>query len=180
MTDPAKLAKVLSPQLARWSSCFVGAEIVTGVDAILLAPICQRETDGGESKYLDVRGPSGRGDQGHGHGLMQIDDRFHASFIAAIGPDGVPLWKKPEWNILYAAEILAGNFLYFAGSEAAAVAAYNGSAKKIHDALISAGVLIPAANEACFEIADSFTTGKDYSRWVLAKRDLYRTAYAAL
>lgn len=181
MTDsPIKLAKALPPQLARWASCFIGAEIITGIDAILLAAICERETDGGESKYLDVRGPGGRGDAGHGHGLMQIDDRFHASFISAIGPDGVPLWKKPEWNILYAAEILARNFLYFAGSEAPAVAAYNGSEKKIHDGLISAGVLIPSSNEACFAVVDQFTTGKDYSQWVIAHRDQYRTAYNAL
>ncbi len=78
----------------------VGREL--GVDPALIAALMEQESYYGSSKFLDQPGPAGRGDGGHGHGLMQIDDRFHQAFLAKRNAAGVPLWQVPYENVKYA------------------------------------------------------------------------------
>ncbi len=93
----------------------------TGVDPFLITAVGQRESQWGAA--LDA---SGRGDSGHGHGIMQIDDRTWADWIAAYD------WADPYTNVSKGAEILASNLSYFEGKGlagndliAAAAAGYN-------------------------------------------------------
>lgn len=104
---------------------FLYAGEVYGVRPEVLAAICERESRGGLA--LTPPGPAGRGDQGHGHGLMQIDDRAHPGFVST------GLWRAPSFCILYAARLLRDNLNFFGGDEFNAVAAYNcgpGNVKK--------------------------------------------------
>ena len=135
----------------------------------VLAGIMMRETAGGTSHLLDCIGPAGRGDGGHGHGLMQIDDRSFPEFCQS------DRWADPKWNILMGAEVLAGklqalrkltaiHLIY--GMEAedmerAAIAAYN----------CGAGRVVQALTEG--KDVDAHTAGKNYSSRVLAAAALY-------
>ena len=80
----------------------------------LLAAVAAQETGGPGSD-------SGRnvvGDGGHGHGLFQIDDRWHA-FARS------PAAMDPASNADYAAGILSSNLQRFGGNVRAALSAYN-------------------------------------------------------
>ena len=139
--------------------------------AEVLAGICYRETRGGESKLLDVPGPHGLGDFGHGHGLMQIDDRSHPAFCHS------DLWFDAARNIDQAAAILESvraqvtkeiaQFSIIATPdqiEQCTIAGYNcGADPAVHALHHSEGL-------------DTYTTGKDYSAAVLA----YAAAYKSL
>ena len=98
----------------------------TGIDPFVITAIGMRETGWGTSRYLDQPGPAGRGDNGHGHGLMQIDDRTWASWL------GSHDWADPYTNISKGAEIYSANLDYFVNRgltgdllARAALAAYN-------------------------------------------------------
>jgi hypothetical protein len=80
----------------------------------LLAAVAAQETGGPGSD-------SGRnvvGDGGHGHGLFQIDDRWHA-FARS------PAAMDPASNADYAAGILSSNLQRYGGNVRAALSAYN-------------------------------------------------------
>ena len=139
----------------------------------VLAGIMLRETRGGESSSLDVPGPSGRGDRGHGHGLMQIDDRSFPEFCA--GDD----WKSPAQNIMFAARILDGKRrsivrlcirhqpsieLPQAELERAAVAAYNCGEGNVFKSIVEG------------KDVDARTAHGDYSKTVLAYAEAYKEA----
>ncbi len=84
-----------------------------GLDPRLLAAVAAQETGGPGSN-------SGRnvvGDGGHGHGLFQIDDRYHAFARTAQAMD-------PASNADYAAGMIADNLKRY-GSVRAALSAYN-------------------------------------------------------
>ena len=84
------------------------------LDPALLAAVAAQETGGPQSD-------SGRnivGDGGHGHGLFQIDDRWHAFARTAAAMD-------PVANADYAASMLAGNLRRYGGDVRAALSAYN-------------------------------------------------------
>jgi hypothetical protein len=68
------------------------------------------DRESGWGIYLSPPGPAGTGDQGHGHGLMQIDDRSHAPWLAAND------WTDPYVNVSKGVEILKENLNFF-GSE---------------------------------------------------------------
>ena len=96
----------------------------TGMDPFILAAIGERESRWGNA--LHPRGPAGTGDNGYGHGLMQIDSRTWSSWLASHD------WADPYTNVRKGAEILSSNMDYFAnqgleGDEQvqAALAAYN-------------------------------------------------------
>lgn len=116
---------------------------------------------------LTPSGPSGTGDAGHGHGLMQIDDRAHADWIASSA------WKDPAANVRKAAEVLAGARDYFkarryADPWPAAIAAYNAGCGRVH-AAVCAG-----------HRPDEMTTGRDYGAWVQARaKDLEAMGFTA-
>jgi hypothetical protein len=72
----------------------------------ILLGIGSRETAWGTIRALDFRGPGGRGDHGHGHGLMQIDDRSHALYI------NTGQWSEASSNIAYGANVLIQSAAY--------------------------------------------------------------------
>ena len=139
----------------------------------VLAGIMMRETRGGTSTLLDVPGPAGRGDRDkngiyHGHGLCQIDDRWHKEFIAS------GKWSDPAENIDYGAGVLQsaritlsvwsqryGFPMDAAELERASVAAYNCGAGNVMKA-IRAGADV-----------DSRTAHGTYSRSVLDYAVIY-------
>jgi hypothetical protein len=85
-----------------------------GLDARLLAAVAAQETGGPGTN-------SGRnvvGDGGHGHGLFQIDDRFHAFARTAAAMD-------PKANANYAARMLSGLLHQYGGNVRKALSAYN-------------------------------------------------------
>jgi hypothetical protein len=114
--------------------------------------------ESGWGRLLSPPGPGGTGDGGHGRGIMQIDDRFHQSFI------GSGRWSNPKDNITYAIdEVLARNYDYLDFNTAlddqellrGAIAAYNAGLGNVLDALAQ-GLDV-----------DYYTTGQDYSWDVL-------------
>lgn len=140
-----------------------------GLRSEVVAGIVMRESGGGLSKWLDKPGPEGRGDGGHGHGLMQIDDRFFKDFCAG------EHWKDPAGNIGFGAALLSSkraslmNWLILSkdAAERPAIAAYNCGEGNVRKA-IDAGADV-----------DLYTTGHDYSRAVLAYAEAYRGLAAA-
>jgi hypothetical protein len=144
----------------------------------ILAGIMMRESACGTSSFLDRPGPEGRGDLEivpghspikiyHGHGLFQIDDRWHRDFIAS------GKWQDPELITAYVCSLLNSNFnmirKYTANQDsedfdltAAMAASFNCGA---------GGVLgVIGRNEDI----DSRTTGKNYSREVFRFAKIYR------
>ena len=84
------------------------------LDPTLLAAVAAQETGGPGSD-------SGRnvvGDAGHGHGLFQIDDRWHA-FAST------PAAMDPAKNADYAAGMLSGLLKSYGGNVHMALSAYN-------------------------------------------------------
>jgi hypothetical protein len=84
------------------------------LDPRLLAAVAAQETGGPGSD-------SGRnvvGDGGHGRGLFQVDDRWHA-FARS------PAAMDPARNADYAAGMIAGNLRRYGGDVRAALSAYN-------------------------------------------------------
>jgi len=96
--DIACLARIKT----RYGAYIDGAAMAHRHRPEVLAGIMLRETRGGESTLLDVQGPAGKGDSGHGHGLMQIDDRSFPEFCHSED------WWDPLLNIEFGARVLAG------------------------------------------------------------------------
>lgn len=103
------------------------------------------------------------GDGGHGHGIMQIDDRSFPQFTSS------GQWRIPRLNILKGAEVLNGKRRFLSnngvGGETlsrASVAAYNGGEGRVLRA-IRRGLGV-----------DSVTTGRNYSADVLARAAVFR------
>jgi hypothetical protein len=183
---------VLPARLARWTDELVAGAEVTGEDPLLLAAIMDRESLGGDA--LIPKGPAGTGDWrfytdvltgkrhrigalGHGRGLMQVDDRHHAEWIARLDGRGVPLWQKPFDNIAYGARLLAANRRFLVRAlagyppsvvAAAAVASYNCGLRGALRHLRKLGPKAPELN--LLVAADASTTGCNYSRDVLSRR----------
>lgn len=85
-----------------------------GLDPRLLEAVAAQETGGPGSN-------SGRnvvGDGGHGHGIFQIDDRYHAFARTAAAMD-------PAANAQYAAKMISDNLRQYGGSVRQALSAYN-------------------------------------------------------
>jgi hypothetical protein len=84
------------------------------LDPTLLAAVAAQETGGPGSNS----GANVVGDGGHGHGIFQIDDRYHA-FAAT------PAAMDPAQNADYAAGMLSGLLQKYGGDVHAALSAYN-------------------------------------------------------
>ena len=96
-----------APQIAR-------AALSHGLDPALLAAVAAQETGGpGRNGGANVVG-----DGGHGRGLFQIDDRWHA-FAAS------PSAMDPAANADYAAGLLSSLLRRYGGNVHAALCAYN-------------------------------------------------------
>lgn len=85
-----------------------------GLDPELLAAVAAQETGGPGANA----GRNVVGDSGHGHGVFQIDDRWHA-FAAT--PDAM----DPAKNADYAAGMLSGLLSRYGGNVHEALSAYN-------------------------------------------------------
>lgn len=85
------------------------------------------------------------GDNGNGHGLMQIDRRYHSEWMNANN------WQDPETNIRYGARLL-NKFKIQTGSLRHAVAAYNAGTYRVTKA-------VKAGNSP-----DTHTTKGNYSK----------------
>ena len=92
------------------------ASRATGESPFVLAALASRESDYGRA--LDA---SGRGDGGHGHGIFQVDDRSHATWIAT------GKWHDPYESAVYAARLLGQNRAYFSSGSAGGVTVPVGS-----------------------------------------------------
>lgn len=92
-----------------------------GWDASIIAAIMSRESRCGYALDDDLLG-----DAGHGHGLMQIDDRSFGTWLRS------NKWQEPAVNIPMGAKVLEGKYQYLKGKGvpegdllAASIAAYN-------------------------------------------------------
>lgn len=160
-------------RLEHYREAICAAAVKHGVPAAVLAGIIARESHAGAA--LDSRG---RGDDGHGHGLTQIDDRSFPAWCAAWRE----VWIGAEHSlgagitaIEKGAEVLAEKLRYlrahYDGGSAmrpdmleaellhAAVAAYNAGETRVARALRKG---LPF---------DTLTTGGDYSADVLARAE---------
>lgn len=133
----------------------------------ILLGIGSRETAWGTSRFLDIRGPGGRGDKGHGHGLMQIDDRSHALYI------NTGQWSEASSNIAYGASVLLASASYLRRRglvdpllTLGAIAGYNAGAGRVFQ-FIRRG-----------DAPDKATTGGDYAQDVLRRARWYEDRLA--
>jgi len=110
--DP--LAAQLAARGVAFAPQIAGAAARHGVDPYLLAAVAAQETGGPGANA----GRNIVGDHGHGHGLFQIDDRWHAF---ARGPGAM----DPAKNADYAAGMLSGLLQRFGGDAHKALSAYN-------------------------------------------------------
>ncbi len=140
-------------RLEQWRSMLAVASTATGVPMSLLAAIMDRESRGGEA--LSPPGPHGTGDVGHGHGLMQIDDRSWAAFTG-----DKSRWTDPQANITFGAGILASNYRAFEESWPPAICAYNAGPGRVNRYMM----MRPSPT---IEELDQLTTDKNYVSWVL-------------
>lgn len=160
-------------RVAQWMPHARAAELVYGVDALLLLALLDRESHGGEA--LHPRGPGGTGDGGNGYGLGQIDGRYHATFIAARGPDGKPLWADPAFAILYSAKHLHCDIHRFEGRGINPVlpslASYNAARKGVDAKLRE--LSLPTTDDQVIAALDPLTTGGNYVSDVMRRRNSY-------
>ncbi|HET9095720.1 MAG TPA: transglycosylase SLT domain-containing protein [Candidatus Baltobacteraceae bacterium] len=96
-----------APEIARAAAKY-------GLDPVLLAAVAAQETGGPGSNA----GRNILGDGGHGHGVFQIDDRFHGFARSAAAMD-------PAANADYAARMIAGLLKHYGGDVREALSAYN-------------------------------------------------------
>lgn len=157
----------------RWHPIAVAIAVLYNLDPLLLLAMLDRESEGGDA--LEPRGAAGLGDEGHGHGLGQIDDRSHQSFLKAYGADGRPLWQKPEFNIHFAAHVLAFYISQFDGSGLdpllCGMASYNAGPKAVREAVRK--MTQPVERQLLIQTLDAVTTDKNYVSDVLARRAGY-------
>lgn len=114
MNPLGSVATTLASEGVTYAGDIVQAAARHGVDPTLLAAVAAQETGGPGSNG----GRNVTGDGGHGHGLFQIDDRWHA-FAST------PAASDPAANADYAAGMLSGLLKRFGGNVRAALSAYN-------------------------------------------------------
>lgn len=98
----------------RFGTQITAAARASGLDPRLLAAVAAQETGGpGQDSGANIVG-----DGGHGHGLFQLDDRYHPFARTAAAMD-------PSSNAQYAGKYLSGLIQQFGGNVRAALSAYN-------------------------------------------------------
>jgi Transglycosylase SLT domain len=110
--DP--IASRLAGSGVGFATQIAGAARRYGLDPDLLAAVAAQETGGPGSNS----GHNVVGDGGHGHGVFQIDDRWHAFASTTAAMD-------PAKNADYAAGMLAGLLKRYGGDVREALSAYN-------------------------------------------------------
>lgn len=157
-------------RLVPWWSLLRTSAAKHGVDVYVLAGVMDRESLCGLS--LKPQGPAGTGDNGHGRGLMQIDDRAFPDFCAERLFDGTLAWQDPATNIDFGASVLAAGIRAFSEEPdfvrlPAGIAAYNAGAKRVVEALAEA--TYPVTHESVVDAVDHVTTGMSYASDVLGR-----------
>lgn len=140
---------------------------IEGEDACLLAAICLRETWAGWAPGYKPKGSYlGRGDGGHGFGLLQIDDRGAYGHLPRECPEATPMLQA-RWacSVLADARKALHGFEGHPLFERAVLSVYNAGAKRVREALVLG------------HDSDSVTTGHDYGRDVLRRRDRLRAEH---
>lgn len=144
------LRRILPKAGKRYADQIFASARRNGIPVLLLAGVPWYESSFGEQ--LTPKGPGGTGDNGHGHGLMQIDDRTWGAWLAAND------WANPAVNIEKGAQILAAELAHF-GDARAALAAYNAGRTAVRRAISKQ------------QDPDSVTYLKRYASTVLAHKD---------
>lgn len=168
------------------------------VSPFLIVAFGERESRWGEA--LSPKGPRGTGDVGHGHGLLQIDDRSFASWLNSND------WGDPLTNIRKGVQVLKGKMNFFRGADAVpgltdgrdvTLSSTAASKRGVQPGLYSdprplsdPGVLLEAAvaayntgegsvlqSLAARVKVDTTTAGKNYSADVLAKAAQYEALF---
>ncbi|HUN29896.1 MAG TPA: transglycosylase SLT domain-containing protein [Alphaproteobacteria bacterium] len=114
MNPLGSLAGRLATEGVNYAPEIVGAAQKYGLDPTLLAALAAQETGGPGANG----GRNEVGDGGHGHGLFQIDDRWHDFARTAAAMD-------PARNADYAAGMLSGLLKRYGGNVREALSAYN-------------------------------------------------------
>ncbi|MGH7709395.1 MAG: transglycosylase SLT domain-containing protein [Vulcanimicrobiaceae bacterium] len=104
----------------KYGSQIKAAAVKNGEDPLLLAAIAAQESGG---PGVDNGNANLLGDFGHGHGLTQIDDRWHSTWIDKND------WRDPGVNADEGASILAGFIRAENGDVWAGVHDYNAGNK---------------------------------------------------
>src|SRR5262249_11091528 len=97
------------------------------------------------------------GKEGHGHGLMQIDDRRYKEWLNE-HEDGL----DPDSNIDFGVSQIRKNIDYFRGKTAAGLAAFQCGIDAVEEALVLG------------KSADHFTRDGNYSLAVLTQQEYFR------
>uniref|UniRef100_E6PE64 Transglycosylase SLT domain-containing protein n=1 Tax=mine drainage metagenome TaxID=410659 RepID=E6PE64_9ZZZZ len=114
MTALSASASALAAHGVAYAAPIARAAARNGLDPSFLAAVAAQETGGpGVNAGRNILG-----DGGHGHGLFQIDDRYHA-FARS------PAAMDPAQNAERAAEMLHGLLQRYGGDEHAALSSYN-------------------------------------------------------
>jgi soluble lytic murein transglycosylase-like protein len=158
-TDAAIFRQILPSAAWPYIDIVQRAAAKYDVSPFVLFAIMKRESNFGLA--LSPPNPSGTGDNGHGRGLMQVDDRYWADWLDSNN------WGDPKTNIFKGAEILAQKQKYLSNRltldaielEQAAVAAYNAGEGRVLNT-VNAG-----------QHPDTYTTGGNYSTDVIALAD---------
>lgn len=114
LDSPTALRTRLAQEGVAFSSEITSAAARHGLDPRLLAAVAAQETGGPESNS----GANIVGDGGHGRGVFQIDDRWHAFAKTAEAMD-------PAKNADYAAGMLSNLLKRYGGDAHKALSAYN-------------------------------------------------------
>ncbi|MBV9736800.1 MAG: transglycosylase SLT domain-containing protein [Candidatus Eremiobacteraeota bacterium] len=114
MNEISPIARQLSNEGVAFAPEIASAAGRHGVDPKLLAAVAAQETGGPGSNA----GHNIVGDGGHGHGVFQIDDRYHDFARTAAVMD-------PAQNADYAAGMISGLLHSFGGDVHKALSAYN-------------------------------------------------------
>lgn len=114
MNIETSAAAALASRGVRYAPEIAGAALRHGVNPTLLAAVAAQETGGPDCNA----GKNVVGDGGHGHGLFQIDDRWHA-FAST------PSAMDPAQNADYAARMIGGLLQRYGGDVHKALSAYN-------------------------------------------------------
>ena len=158
-------------RLWRWRFEIQKAADFHGLEPAIIAAVMDRESLGGEALNPPTR--LGVGDNGHGRGLMQIDDRAHTAFC-----ESIEVWGNAELNVMKGTEILAWGLKKTQGHLPGAVATYNtGWQRKDRS-----GVVIPWIRELYLSnptpdilALDRFTTGHNYVDDVMRRYERLKT-----
>lgn len=154
MTTPTQITTQLAAARSRgYLPLFKRAARKWNVPLALLLAVASRETMIGSDSYY--QGNSFTGRDGHGKGIMQIDDRWH-TFAQITSP------TDHEGYINYGAKYLRELLDQF-GSTKEALVAYNAGPDDVYKAR-AAGV-----------DPDRYTTGGDYAQDVLQRAEMIKS-----